>query len=926
MTEWFLYSYNSILALSNVLFFAFFIVYFLLKKSNEKLSYWLQASFLFQFFSFFGLFFAFSSFFSWSIYFVYLVVFSGVCFLGYIQSLPTPPKESKLQKLSLVLSIGLAIIFYLYLILVIPQPQEYNFPNHLLSLNIRWEVGFFILLLFCLNLFFLIRKLVGQKLIFSYIIFSLSTAILFLIPQKLSMEFNLFPYIFFAVSLSGLLVFIYSLEIAQEELTIRFKLLGFCLLIFFCSIIIFSNQANNQFNKDFDNRKVSEIKNFAPYLVDDSFVDIPKNIEYILLKPAFKILSSKEYDLLYSKKSLLTIEDIKENNKESTQTETRFYNKPSYVRNYRISKSGNYFLYYTFIEQSDWYEIGYEYSKYRESLDEHTIPYLYSTFGAYICLIVVYLIFFHFVLNKPLQKLHEGVEQAESGDFDSPIFIDTIDEITSISQIFNSFVGNTKNLKNQRESYISKLETNIGELTNELKEKMEETQKLKVQQDGDYFLTSLLAKPLSLNGNKSDFVITDFIIKQKKEFVFRNRKGDIGGDVCITGNLKLGTTKKFKKYTVVMNGDAMGKSMQGAGGALIAGVAMNSILARTSTDKKMLNITPEKWLEDVYTELDTIFQSFNGSMALSMVIFLVEEESGTTWYFNAEHPFSVLYQQGKVRFIESSHQVRKLGLESDIPFKIQKFQLSQGDIIIAGSDGRDDIYLKSKENEKLMNEDQSLFLQHVKNAKADLKKIEQSILDSGSLIDDLSLVRLGYKEKVGLQSKQDSKPSTEQNSTTNFKSLDELLLKGKKLYIGGDINKAISLFMEAYSMDEKNQKLSKLLGLLCFKGKNYEVAVRILNQYLLQDPETIDLWYYLSIAHKRLGNFLQSIEAAKKIYEVQPDNVFNLINLSDLYRRIGKYSEARFYSNKAIELDPENKNARKLYKLLNKSKEPQVSP
>jgi hypothetical protein len=57
-------------------------------------------------------------------------------------------------------------------------------------------------------------------------------------------------------------------------------------------------------------------------------------------------------------------------------------------------------------------------------------------------------------------------------------------------------------------------------------------------------------------------VKTEFIIKQKKQFEFKRKQADLGGDICITGNLRLGTKDKFKRYTMAMNGDAMGKSMQ----------------------------------------------------------------------------------------------------------------------------------------------------------------------------------------------------------------------------------------------------------------------------------------------------------------------------------------------------------------------------
>ncbi|MCE9500761.1 MAG: hypothetical protein K8R21_09705, partial [Leptospira sp.] len=116
-------------------------------------------------------------------------------------------------------------------------------------------------------------------------------------------------------------------------------------------------------------------------------------------------------------------------------------------------------------------------------------------------------------------------------------------------------------LSQEHQKQLGRYEHELSEKARIIEEKMNEIQLLKVQQDGDYFLTSLLAKPLFYNANKSENVKSEFVIKQKKNFEFRNKFADLGGDICVTGNLKFGTTDNFRRYTMAMNGDAMGKSM-----------------------------------------------------------------------------------------------------------------------------------------------------------------------------------------------------------------------------------------------------------------------------------------------------------------------------------------------------------------------------
>ena len=53
----------------------------------------------------------------------------------------------------------------------------------------------------------------------------------------------------------------------------------------------------------------------------------------------------------------------------------------------------------------------------------------------------------------------------------------------------------------------------------------------------------------------------------------------------------------------------MGKSIQGAGGALALGVVFKSILSRNKILSGEENIFPERWLKQSYQELQSIFES-----------------------------------------------------------------------------------------------------------------------------------------------------------------------------------------------------------------------------------------------------------------------------------------------------------------------------
>ncbi|HNO27068.1 MAG TPA: PP2C family protein-serine/threonine phosphatase, partial [Leptospiraceae bacterium] len=248
---------------------------------------------------------------------------------------------------------------------------------------------------------------------------------------------------------------------------------------------------------------------------------------------------------------------------------------------------------------------------------------------------------------------------------------------------------------------------------------MEEVHRIKLQQDGDYFLTSLLIKPLAQHRVESSHFSVEFLLKQKKEFKFKNRENEIGGDICIAHSLQL----RGRQHIVFLNADAMGKSLQGAGGALVMGSVFGSIIERTKIAEPYRNLYPEQWLSAVFTELQKIFESFDYSMLVSVALGVIEDDTGLLYYINAEHPSLVLYRDDTVEFIENKYQYYKLGTVPQNRISINTFQLKPGDVIIAGSDGRDDIYLQTDEaGNKKLNYDEQMFLHHVKNGQGRLNE------------------------------------------------------------------------------------------------------------------------------------------------------------------------------------------------------------
>ena len=569
-------------------------------------------------------------------------------------------------------------------------------------------------------------------------------------------------------------------------------------------------------------------------------------------------------------------------------------------------------------------EVGYPYTTYRLFIHRTTWKLKAMLLVVLVIVLALYPLFFRGALVNPLQNLLSGVTMVNAGDLTVHVPVKVHDEIGFLATSFNSMVSSIREAREQLQDYAANLEHKVKERTAELNKTLEQVQALKVQQDGDYFLTSLLSKPLNYNANKSKLVTTEFLIQQKKKFEFRKKASELGGDICVSGTLRLGTPENFKRYIVAVNGDAMGKSMQGAGGSLVMGVVLNTIMARSAKGDRVMNQTPEQWMRDVYDELHGVFLSFNGSMVISATLALIQEETGEMYYFNAEHPFQVLFRNGRASFIEEELTLRKIGLDGEFPFAVHRFQLEPGDVVIMASDGRDDIDLTPTEAQRTINDDEYLFLQRVEESRGALEQIVVGLERLGTLTDDLSFIRIGFHEHVtaaqparGPQATQSERVVIEidvesEDLEEKEKLFEDLYEKGREAARTGKNDDALNFLRRAYELRRDVPALNKILAVLTFKEKDYRTAVTILSSYLRDDPAIVDFWLYLSIAHKRIGNNAEALEAANRVFELNPDRIPNLVQLADLHQKLGNQSEARRFLDLVIEKDPENEQARAL--------------
>ncbi len=509
-------------------------------------------------------------------------------------------------------------------------------------------------------------------------------------------------------------------------------------------------------------------------------------------------------------------------------------------------------------------------------------------------LAVAILLYLYFQsITSSLEQIKEAAVSLAAGNRGSLPLMASERELVDFSRNFRIATDEVYEIRQNLQSLVD-------QKTHELQKSLQDVQALKEMQDGDYFLTSILLDELKQNTVKQAEVDVDFLIEQKKKFSFRKWSRDLGGDICIAHEITLDN----KRYVTFLNADAMGKSMQGAGGALVLGSAFHSIIERTRLAGDNLNLSAERWLKNSFTELHKLFESFDGSMLISLVFGLINVETGLLYYFNAEHPWLVLVRDGTVDFIKHEQPLKKLGTPgvSEKIF-VEMLQLRAGDQLIIGSDGRDDIELGQNEEGRVINHDENLFLTLVKEAAADLQQIRRGIKERGSLSDDLSLIKITY-----------NKPEQTSISAEALKLYNQARARFKL----GNAEQTIALLEKALQHDEDIMVINRELFRLYYRQRKFEKAAYYLQKALRNNMRDIDMLYYGSLCYKRLKAYGRALMLADQIRLRNPGIIKNMVNLADIYLLMGEMAKAEKFIKRIVEYDPGNAKIERLQKALKK--------
>lgn len=497
------------------------------------------------------------------------------------------------------------------------------------------------------------------------------------------------------------------------------------------------------------------------------------------------------------------------------------------------------------------------------------------------------------LITRPILSLSEGARIIGDGNLGHRIAIDSKDEIGHLARTFNEMTAKISDFTNN-------LEAKVAQRTKELNDTLAEVQTLKQQQDGDYYLTSLLTKPLMNKPAGSTPVTVEFVVEQKKKFSFKQRHSEIGGDLCSSDSIVIGG----RRYTAIINADAMGKSIQGAGGTLVLGAAFKAHIIQAKLGKTAAS-KPEIWLRDTYRDLQNIFVTFDGTMYISILLGLVDEENGFFYFINAEHPATILYRDGIADFIDNSAGLRKLGIPGEEErLEIRTFQIKPGDVIITGSDGRDDIILTDDNGNEYINEDETLILRLTEAAGGDVRLLAEKIKQTGKLMDDLSLLAVRFNG------------SSTATAYELSPEIEERLHAGEKLLAEGNSAAALEAISPFLNEGAKLPDLFHLLARIYFNSGDYEKSASCYEQLHILQPENDEVLYSLSYIRGLMGDLNAAADYGECLFLRNRTHKLNLLHLAQVYYELGVHSRSAKLTELLLELDADNEQARELFAKL----------
>ena len=132
------------------------------------------------------------------------------------------------------------------------------------------------------------------------------------------------------------------------------------------------------------------------------------------------------------------------------------------------------------------------------------------------------------------------------------------------------------------------------------------------------------------------------------------------------------------------------------------------------------------------------------------------------------------------------------------------------------------------------------------------------------------------------------------------------LYKGIRHVKAGRLKLAEESYKKVLKKDKNNIDALRLLGLLAFKTKDYEIAEKLFLKVLQLDPSFSLAWDNLAKLYRIQNKLLKSIPAFENLIKLDPRNFEALVSLGTVYIKLSKYNEGIKLYEESLKIKPDN--------------------
>lgn len=164
-----------------------------------------------------------------------------------------------------------------------------------------------------------------------------------------------------------------------------------------------------------------------------------------------------------------------------------------------------------------------------------------------------------------------------------------------------------------------------------------------------------------------------------------------------------------------------------------------------------------------------------------------------------------------------------------------------------------------------------------------------------------------FKVYEHIQTLQDPKTESKDDEKTDISSLvDEADTK----MVEGDFNKALIIYKEANYQQKNNPDILFKIGYALMQQDRYDEALDYLKEALELDKTSTAIYQALATTYRKLGDFEMAKNSLNSSIAIDGSNPITYYNYGNLLVDAGEVDEAKKMYEKALELDPEFKEAK----------------